>query len=141
MRTISRSSKNGAAPAPEATGASPFEPIATTARYRTPSVTIDPDREKSWLRRALPIVLAHKRIFITSLATSFLALVLQVQIPKLLQDAIDNSLITRQVPLGHYFKLTLLLAVIAGIAGYISRYYLMRTAYEIEFDLRNIIYS
>src|ERR1035437_3342212 len=44
-------------------------------------------------------------------------------------------------PLSHYVKLVFVLAVVAGIAGYISRYFLMRTAYEIEFDLRNIIYS
>jgi ATP-binding cassette subfamily B protein len=115
--------------------------MATTARYRAPAATIDTDRTKTWLRRALPIVLSHKRIFITSLVMSFVALVLQVQIPKLLQDAIDNSLVARTVPLSHYFKLVFILAVVAGIAGYISRYFLMRTAYEIEFDLRNIIYS
>ncbi len=89
----------------------------------------------------MPIVLSHKRMFITSLVMSFLALVLQVQIPKLLEEAIDNSLIARTVPLSHYVKIVFILAVIAGIAGYISRYFLMRTAYEMEFDLRNIIYS
>jgi len=115
--------------------------MATTARYRAPAANIDPDRDKTWLRRALPILLSHKRIFLTSLLMSFLALLLQVQIPKLLQDAIDNSLVARDVPLSHYFKLVFVLAVVAGIAGYISRYFLMRTAYEIEFDLRNIIYS
>ena len=120
---------------------SPFEPIATSARYRAPRATIDPDHDKTWLRRAMPIVLSHKRIFITSLVLSFVALVLQVQIPKLLQDAIDNSLQGHHVPLSHYVKLVFVLAVVAGIAGYISRYFLMRTAYEIEFDLRNIIYS
>jgi ATP-binding cassette, subfamily B, bacterial len=140
MRTVSRAAKGRSAADADATGASPFEPMATTARYRAPAATIDPDRNKTWLRRALPIVLSHKRIFITSLLMSFLALVLQVQIPKLLQDAIDNSLVARTVPLSHYFKLVFILAVIAGIAGYISRYFLMRTAYEIEFDLRNIIY-
>ncbi len=141
MRTLSRSPKGGAGEDPATAGASPFEPMATSARYRAPAATIDPDRSKTWLRRALPIVLSHKRIFITSLVMSFVALVLQVQIPKLLQDAIDNSLVARTVPLSHYFKLVFILAVVAGIAGYISRYFLMRTAYEIEFDLRNVIYS
>ncbi len=35
----------------------------------------------------------------------------------------------------------LVLAVAAGIAGYVSRLFLMRTAYAMEFDLRNIIYE
>ena len=120
---------------------SPFEPVATTARYRAPRATIDPDQTKTWLRRAMPIVLSHKKMFITSLVMSFLALVLQVQIPKLLEEAINNSLVARRVPLSHYVTIVFILAVIAGIAGYISRYFLMRTAYEMEFDLRNIIYT
>jgi ATP-binding cassette, subfamily B, bacterial len=140
MKTASRPAK-GSPIDRDASGASPFEPMATTARYRAPAATIDPDRDKTWLRRAMPIVLSHKRVFITSLVMSFVALVLQVQIPKLLQDAIDNSVVLHQVPLGHYVKLVFLLAVVAGISGYISRYFLMRTAYDIEFDLRNTIYS
>ncbi len=120
---------------------SPFEPMATTARYREPKANIDPDREKTWLRRAMPLVLSHKKMFITSLVMSFLALVLQVQIPKLLEEAINNSLVARTVPLSHYVRIVFILAAIAGIAGYISRYFLMRTAYEMEFDLRNIIYT
>jgi ATP-binding cassette subfamily B protein len=35
----------------------------------------------------------------------------------------------------------LVLALFAGLALYVSRYFLMRTAYSIEFDLRNIIYT
>ncbi|MGH9046572.1 MAG: ABC transporter ATP-binding protein [Acidimicrobiales bacterium] len=120
---------------------SPFEPMATTARYREPRANVDPDRTKTWLRRAMPIVLSHKKIFITSLVLSFFGLVLQVQIPKLLQDAIDQSVLAHKTPLHHYVILVLILAIAAGMAGYVARYFLMRTAYEIEFDLRNIIYT
>jgi ATP-binding cassette, subfamily B, bacterial len=125
----------------EADNRSPFVPATTRARYRAPRATIDPDRSKSWLRRALPIVLAHKGIFITSLSLSLVGLLLQVQIPRLLQDALDNSIVVHHVPLDHYVELVFALAVLSGIAGYISRYFLMRTAYEMEFDLRNIIYT
>jgi len=118
-----------------------FEPVATEARYRPPKAAIDPDREKTWLRRALPLLFSHKKIFLTSLGLSFVTLLLQVQIPKLLQDAIENSVIFKRAPLSHYITIMLILAVLAGVAGYISRYFLMRTAYEIEFDLRNIIYT
>ena len=44
----------------------PFQPVGVAPRYRGARATIDPDRSKSWLRRALPVVLAHKVIFITS---------------------------------------------------------------------------
>jgi ATP-binding cassette subfamily B protein len=141
MTILSRRPEERTAENEAASQRSPFEPLATSARYRAPRATIDPDREKTWLRRAMPIVLSHKKMFITSLAMSFLALVLQVQIPKLLEEAINNSLVARTVPLHHYVTIVFILAVIAGIAGYISRYFLMRTAYEMEFDLRNIIYT
>ena len=34
-----------------------------------------------------------------------------------------------------------MLAVVAGICGYVARLLLMKTAYQIEFDLRNIMYT
>lgn len=120
---------------------SELEPVAPTARYRPPKASIDPDKDKSWLGRAMPIVLSHKRIFITSLVTSFVGLAIQVQIPKLLQDAIDKSLFAHTVALSYYVTIVFVLGAVAGIAGYVARYLLMRTAYEIEYDLRNIVYE
>jgi ATP-binding cassette, subfamily B, bacterial len=121
--------------------ASPFAPAEPESRYRPPRAGIDPDRSLSWLRRALPIVLSHKRTLLLALILSFVALVLQVQIPLLLNDAVTNSLQHATVPLSHYVRLVLALAVGIGISAYVSRLYLMRTAYAIEFDLRNMIYE
>ena len=102
---------------------------------------IDPDRSKSWLGRALPVVLSHKRTLFTALILSFVALLLQVQIPNLLNEAVTNSLQHHTVPLSHYTRIVLALAVAAGISAYVSRLFLMRTAYAMEFDLRNILYD
>jgi ATP-binding cassette subfamily B protein len=41
----------------------------------------------------------------------------------------------------HYVVLVFSLAVAAGISAYISRLFLLRTAYAMEFDLRNIMYE
>lgn len=125
----------------EAGDQSPYIPIGVAPRYRAPKATIDPRKEETWLRRAMPVVLSHKMIFLTSLTLSFVGLFLQVQIPRLLQDGLDKSIVTHQVPLVHYVMWVFILAVLAGTAGYIARYTLLRTAYEIEFDLRNIIYT
>jgi ATP-binding cassette subfamily B protein len=111
------------------------------SRYRPPRATIDADRSQSWLRRARPIVLAHKWTLLTALVLSFVGLVLQVQIPNLLNQAVTNSLQRATVPLSHYVTLILAFAVAAGVSGYVSRLYLLRTAYAMEFDLRNIIYE
>jgi ATP-binding cassette, subfamily B, bacterial len=120
---------------------SPFVPAAVESRYEAPRARIDPDRSKSWLRRALPLVLAHRRLFIISLTLSFAGLVIQVQIPRLLADAITNSIQLRTVPLGHHVWWILGLAVAAGVSGYVARLFLMQTAYNLEYDLRNIIYE
>jgi ATP-binding cassette subfamily B protein len=146
-------------PSPETSSHSPWEPAPGPSAYDPPPRTIDPDPSKTWLRRALPIVLAHKGIFITALVMSFIGLVLQVEIPQLLgSKALDSSLVpfvqqsglpaSERLPashyqdiLFHYVGIVFVLAVLAGICGYVSRLLLMRTAYQIEFDLRNIIYT
>jgi ATP-binding cassette subfamily B protein len=134
-------------------------PAPGLSRYEPPQSTIDPDRGKGWLRRALPVVMAHKGIFLTSLLMSFVGLVLQVEIPQLLgSKAIDSALVpfveqsgvpaSQRLPashfehiLFHYVGIVLVLAVVAGICGYVARLLLLKTAYQIEFDLRNIIYT
>jgi ATP-binding cassette, subfamily B, bacterial len=116
-------------------------PRAPTSRYGPPRATIDPDRSRSWIRRALPVVLAHRRTLVSALVLSFVGLVLQVQIPNLLNQAVTNSLQHHTVPLSHYVTLVFALAVAAGISAYAARLFLLRTAYGMEFDLRNIIYE
>src|SRR5579875_2859368 len=90
-------------------------PVAVTSRYRAPRATIDPDRRRSWLRRAWPVVLSHRLTLGGALGLSFAALVLQVQIPNLLDRAVTYSLQRHTVPLSHYVWLTLGLALAAGI--------------------------
>jgi ATP-binding cassette subfamily B protein len=118
-----------------------FVPAVPASDYPRPRAWIDSDRSKSWLRRALPIVLAHRRTLGTALALSFVALLLQVQIPNLLNEAVTNSLQRHTVALSHYTWIVFALAVAAGLASYVSRLFLMRTAYAMEFDLRNMLYE
>jgi ATP-binding cassette subfamily B protein len=121
--------------------ATDFIPMAEVARNDAPRATIDPDKSLSWLRRALPVMKAHQRIFITSLVLSFFGLVLQVQIPNLLNHALENSIISHSVPLNHYVWWIIALGLVGGVSGYIARLFLFETAYNIEYDLRNIIYE
>jgi ATP-binding cassette subfamily B protein len=119
----------------------PFVPIAEASRYAPPRATIDSDTSKSWLRRAMPIVKAHRGGFLTALSLSFFGLILQVQIPNLLNKAINNSIVFHTVPIHFYVEWILALGLTGGVAGYISRLAIYKTAYSIEFDLRNIIYE
>ena len=118
-----------------------YVPMGATSRYAKPKATIDPDRSKSWIKRATPIVMAHKLQWFSALIFSFLGLIIQVWIPKILQEGITNALILKTQPLHHYVELIAVLAVFTGAFGYISRNNLFKVAYAIEFDLRNILYE
>jgi ATP-binding cassette subfamily B protein len=89
----------------------------------------------------MPIVLSHKATLLTALILSFAGLVLQVQIPYLLNNAVTNAVGHHGASISHYTWIVFWFALASGIAGYISRLFLMRTAYAMEFDLRNIIYN
>jgi ATP-binding cassette, subfamily B, bacterial len=123
-----------------------YVPMGLTSDYKAPRATVDPDKSKTWLKRAWPIVMAHKGFFASALILSFVGLVIQVQIPQLLQNAIDNSLLPpephhQSVPLHVYVTWIVVLGLVGGVAGYISRTSLFHVAYDIEFDLRNIVYE
>jgi ATP-binding cassette, subfamily B, bacterial len=118
-----------------------YVPMGATSNYTKPTATIDPDRSKTWIKRATPIVMAHKVQWFSALIFSFLGLIIQVWIPKILQNGITNSLINKTQPLHNYVELIGVLALFTGLFGYISRNNLFKVAYAIEFDLRNILYE
>jgi ATP-binding cassette, subfamily B, bacterial len=123
------------------TGPPPFVPPGELQRYEAPKAGIDPDQKKSWLRRAWPIAATHRAGFLTAIILSFVGLVFQVQIPDLLNKAIGNAIVGHSVALSYYVWWIVGLGLATGVSGYISRLYLYKTAYRIEFDLRNIIYE
>jgi ATP-binding cassette subfamily B protein len=151
----------GPAGAPGSRDAAPerprWDPEPVPALYEAPRAWVGGDTSQGWLRRALPIIWSHKAMFATALSMSFVGLVLQVEIPQVLgSDAVNRALVPwieqharhRAVPLApfehrltHYVLAVLILAGAAGVCGYLSRSFLMRTAYRIEFDLRNMMYT
>jgi ATP-binding cassette subfamily B protein len=118
-----------------------YVPMGAVSQYQPPKATVDPDRSKSWVKRAMPILMAHKVQFFSALIFSFLGLIIQVWIPKILQQGITNALILRTHPLHNYIELLAVLALLTGVFGYIARSNLFKVAYSLEFDLRNILYE
>jgi ATP-binding cassette, subfamily B, bacterial len=108
---------------------------------RAPKASIDPDVRKSWLRRALPLIKAHRGLLITSLTLSFIGLIAQVQIPNLVRIGIDRAVTAHAEPLAKYIWWIIALAVAQGVINYLARLYLLRSAYELEYDLRNVVYA
>ena len=119
----------------------PYPDVVAAADLGAPRARIDPDQSKSWLRRVMPIVKAHKVTFILSLLMSFIALLTQVQIPRLIGTAITNSIQFHHVPLRHYVVILVIAIVVREVANYIGRRNLLQTAYMMEYDLRVSIYE
>jgi len=109
--------------------------------YPEPKARIDPDVSKPWLRRALPVVLAHRWVLLASLTLSLAGLLVQVQIPNLVRIGIDDAVVARTASLTKYVWLIAAFAVAQGLINYGARRYLLKTAYEVEYDLRNIMYA
>jgi ATP-binding cassette subfamily B protein len=120
---------------------SPFVPLSIEPRYKAPRASVDPDQSKKWVRRMLPVVLAHGWMFGLALGCAFIALVVQVAIPRIVMQAVDKALVDQTSPLAFYIWLLVILGISRGVFTYIQRYYLLATAYMIEYDLRAIIYS
>ena len=120
---------------------SAYEPPPSASNYGRPPSQIDPDPEKKWWQRVIPLLVARKWPFIGALSFSFLSLVLQVLVPNLLNQALDRSIQTHSVPLHHYVELIIAIGIVGGIAGFLARWLLFRSAYDFEFDLRNLIYE
>ena len=93
---------------------SPYVPIGVVPKYPPPRRNIDPDTSKSWLKRALPIVAAHKKIFIASLVISFIGLFFQVEIPTVVGEAIDKGLKPGGTPLIDFVLVLVVLGLLRG---------------------------
>ena len=123
---------------------SPYVPVTEPSQYRPPRNRPGPDRDASWVTRMWPLVRAHKWVWAASLAGSFVALLTQVQIPRELGHAISGTLGGRtvaHVSLAHYAAIIAVLIAIREISNYLGRRCLLTTAYCVEYDLRNMLYS
>jgi ATP-binding cassette subfamily B protein len=117
--------------------------------YPGPRAEISRDSNLAWWRRVLPIIASHRLTFITSIVLSFASLIFQTLIPYLLNGAITNVLqkhvanvLQKHVASLHHEVLEIIIfGVLAGISGIISRQYLYKTAYEVEADLRSLVYE
>ena len=118
----------------------PFEPVSETSRYEAPRATIG-GADESWLRRTLPLVRAHRVMFLTAVISAFAALVVQVQIPRVIGLAIDDALISGSGSLAGFIVILFALGLLRWLINLVSRTLLLKSAYHIEFDLRNIIYQ
>jgi ATP-binding cassette subfamily B protein len=120
---------------------SPFEPLAVERLYPRPRARVDPDTDKGWFRRMLPLVTAHKALLTGSAVAALVAMLAQVAVPAVVRAAIDRALVDETEALAPFVVALLLLAVTRGTLAFAYRYGLFRMAYEIEYDLRGLIFE
>ena len=116
-------------------------PAEPGSPYSAPKAGIHPDTTRSWLRRALPLALSHRALFVTSIVAAFTSMALALQLPTVLEAAVSEALVARTTPLSHFVWQAALLGAGAGGAAWVGRLFLMRIAYSLEFDLRNLVYE
>ncbi len=118
-----------------------YVPMGALSRYEKPTATINPDTKLSWIKRAAPIVMSHKKQWFAALIFAFAGLLIQVWIPLLLQNGITDALVKNTGGLRNLVILIAVLGFFTAAFGYISRSNLFKVAYSIEFDLRNMLYE
>ena len=136
---MASSLRTGTSHGPEQVQANPLGGIRSN--YPGPRAEISRDRNLAWWRRILPIIASHRLTFITAIALSFVSLVFQTLVPNMLNGAIHNVLTKNSGALHTDVVHILIVGVIAGITGIISRQYVYHTAYNVEAALRTLIYE
>jgi ATP-binding cassette, subfamily B, bacterial len=126
-----------------------FSPVGVEARYPAPKAWIHPDKSKGWIRRMWPIVWSHRRTFLLAWTGMLLSVGFALLVPLVVRDAVNtaNDAVTTGAGaqgLSMILPLVILLGVLAlarFVAGFVSRYNMMSSAYGIEYDMRSIIYE
>lgn len=115
--------------------------MAVTRRYAPPRATVHPDQSLGWLRRILPLVAARKYLFGASLVLALASMLAQVAIPAVIRQAIDDALGDRSASLVPYVLVILALGLGRAVMTFGYRYGLYRMAFQIDTDLRVILYD
>jgi ATP-binding cassette subfamily B protein len=121
--------------------ASPWYPVAVEPRHPEAKATVHPNHSLGWIRRAWPIVRSHGILFAASLGATVAALAVQLAVPLVLMDGIDHALVDRTSTLTPYVLALVALAAARVVFIFVSRYLLFRSAYDLEYDFRTIIFE
>ena len=112
-----------------------------TSTYPGPRAEISRDQNLPWWRRILPVIKSHRIAFIVAIGLSFVSLIFQVLVPNMLSHDIDFTLMKHQHSLHGDVIAIVIVGLLAGVTGIISRRYVYDTAYNVEADLRSLIYE
>lgn len=111
------------------------------SKYRGPKARIATDTSLTWWRRVIPVIMSHRWTFFLSIGLSFVSLILQTLVPNMLNNALEHTIIHANGSLARAVIEILIIGVLSGATGIWARQYLYTTAYNVEADLRSLIYE
>jgi ATP-binding cassette subfamily B protein len=100
---------------------------------------VDPDRSKGWIRRMLPLVLAHRRIVLLSLSAALVTQLLLVSAPRVLMAGIDTALVQKSQPVELFAAVLVVIALARLGTNSLHRRLLFATSAHLEHDLRALV--
>jgi len=112
-----------------------------TSKYPGPRREISRDQSLPWWRRVLPVIASHRGTFITAISLSFVSLIFQVLVPNMLSSDIERTFVRHVSSLHADVISIVIVGLLAGVTGIVSRQFLYNTAYNVEADLRSLIYQ
>ena len=118
-----------------------FERIGEESRFPGPRAEISRDRSLTWWRRILPVMQSHRWTFFGAIGFSFVSLIFQTVVPKILMNAINTITKGDADAITPIVVTVLIIGLLAGLTSYLSRRFLFTTAYNVESDLRNLMYE
>jgi ATP-binding cassette subfamily B protein len=118
-----------------------YEPLGVTPIAGPPRGHVDSDPTRGWYRRVWPLLRARRVAFGASLFAALIAMVTSVVVPIVTMQAIDDALVDQTKPLTPYLIVLFAMAVVRGVLTWWYRRTLYTVAYDLEYDLRTIVYG
>ena len=104
-----------------------------------PSPGLHPDRSRGWIRRILPVVARHKRVFAAAIVAGLASVAATAAVPVVIGQGVDSA--AAGEALRPWVVALATLAAVRFVLGFAYRYGLFRSAHSIEADLRNLVYE
>ena len=118
-----------------------FEPVAVAARTRAPSRSVNPDAALGWIRRLAPLLVRYRWRFAAYVFGALVAMLGRVVEPAIIRVAVDDGLVSQKSSLAPYVVVLVVLAVARGLITYFYRFGLFRLAFDLDTDLRILLYQ
>ena len=110
-------------------------------KFTISDTSIDPDVKKRWFKRLYPLIKEQKNSFLLTAFCGISGLAIQVSVPMVMREAIDNALTDGTGKIASYVWGLLAMAIIAFALRFTYRFLLFKTAYRIETQLRSLIFK